>query len=374
MQSFVELIELDPNIGFCGNKNTREKISTEIKKQFLQKQKKPILIFGQSGLGKTYFVKLLAKQLDCQLICINGFEFRTRDAILNAKEITKQQSLFSNKKIIFFDNAEAIPARFSAKTKSDLEKERLEKKHGKKKKRKTKEIKLKNPQKELDEIIHHSKYPIIFATDEPSAKFIKNIKKKSIKFEFKKITTFEIYDFLERFCKIKNIEYEQKALNYIARICDSDIRCALIELNVAYFSYNKISYDLISKDNYRDTTSQINNCLKIIFKTKSIDASLDILSKNNDDKDLLMQYLRENIPYQYTKKQDIKNAYRMLSLADIFYKRIKANYWRYLIYVDVFLSAGICNAKNRRYENTPNSFRFPSKIAMYARMKFKTNL
>ncbi|MCK5177448.1 MAG: hypothetical protein KAQ92_07000, partial [Candidatus Aenigmarchaeota archaeon] len=171
-----------------------------------------------------------------------------------------------------------------------------------------------------------------------------------------------------------DIECEKKALNFIARICDGDVRCALIELNVSsYLTDAKIKYEDISKDNFRDASSDIKKCLKIIFRSKSIDASRDVMSKCNEDKGTFLEWVRENIPYEYSKETDVKNAYEMLSNADLFLGRIKVTYWRYLIYTSALLSAGVCSAKKERYDFNSNKFRFPSKIATFARMKFHTN-
>ncbi|MCK5476762.1 MAG: hypothetical protein KAI55_02480, partial [Candidatus Aenigmarchaeota archaeon] len=214
----------------------------------------------------------------------------------------------------------------------------------------------------------------IFSTDDISAKFVKMLKKMSSKFEFKKPSTEELTNFLSGVCSGNNIECEKKALNFIARICDGDVRCALIELNVSsYLTAGAIKYEDISKDNFRDAASDIKKCLKIIFRSKSIDASREVMSKCNEDKGTFLEWVRENIPYEYSKKTDVKKAYEMISNADLFLGRIKATYWRYLIYASVLLSAGVCSAKKEKYDFHSNEFRFPSKIATFARMKFHSN-
>ncbi len=353
---------------FCGNRQQIEKIKQEIQKQLSAPSKKPILIYGPTGVGKTYLIQLLADELNLELVVIKSDNFRTRKSITEAKQIASQQSLFGMKKLIFMDDADSISGRLAAKTGDDIKKEKEDKK--KAGKRKIKETKLKSPQKEAEELIRISKYPVIFSAQDLSAKSLKAIKKIATRLELKKVPVEETVAFLSKVCQTNNIEYEQKALDYIARVCDSDIRCALIETEVAYLTDGKISYNKISKDNFRDSVSDIKKCLKIIFKSRSINASMEVMSKNNEDKGTFAEWIRENIPHQYTKPEDIKNAYEMLSNADIFRGRIKATYWRYLVYISMFLSAGIAISKKQRYETGPSDFRFPSKIATYARMKF----
>ena len=365
----MDFFELAKSTGFCSNKEVKKKIKEEIQRQLYTHSKKPILICGPTGVGKTYFVQLLADELNLELVELNGHNFRTRKSIIEAKQVTSQQSLFGLKKLIFFDNADAISSRLAAKTDEEIKKEKENRKMAGK--RKIKENKLTSPPKEIENIIKNSKYLFIAAATDIKAKSLKSIKKISINFKFQKPSVDEISYFLSDICRRKKIEYEQKALNYIARICDGDIRCALIETKIACISScEKITYNKISKDNFRDSESDIKKCLKIIFLSKSASASIDVLSKNNEDLGTFAEWIRENIPYEYKKEEDIKNAYEMLSNADIFLGRIKATYWRYMIYANMFLSAGITISKKEKYKFDNSSFRFPSKIAMYARMKF----
>ncbi|RLG14315.1 MAG: hypothetical protein DRN66_02405 [Candidatus Nanohalarchaeota archaeon] len=364
----MDFFKFAKSTGFCANKQTRQTIKQELQKQIFAQFKKPILIYGPTGVGKTYFAHLLAEELNLELVCINGHNFRTRKSITEAKQTVSQQSLFGLKKLIFFDDADAIPGRLAAKTGEDIKKE----KEGKKLagKRKIKEAKLKSPVKELEELIKSSKYPVVLSAGDAKARPLKSIKKISTKFEFQKPSVEEVSSFLAETCSSAGVECEQKALSYIARICDGDVRCALIEAEVAYFSDGKIAYNEISKDNFRDAVSDIKKHLKIIFMSRSANASMEVLSKSNEELGTFAEWIRENIPYEYKKSEDVKNAYEMLSNADIFLGRIKATYWRYMVYASMLLSAGIAVSKKEKYEFSNSSFRFPSKIATYARMKF----
>ncbi|MBI4919450.1 hypothetical protein HY837_05945, partial [archaeon] len=48
-------------------------------------------------------------------------------------------------------------------------------------------------------------------------------------------------------------------------------------------------------------------------------------------------------------KEDLYNAYNMMSLADVFNGRIKKQqHWRFLVYINTFLSAGIAVSKKEK--------------------------
>jgi replication factor C large subunit len=59
----------------------------------------------------------------------------------------------------------------------------------------------------------------------------------------------------------------------------------------------------------------------------------------------IILWFEENIPTEY-KGEELARAYDLLSKADIFKGRIyKQQYWRFLVYENIFLSYGIASAK-----------------------------
>ena len=126
---------------FCGNTKQIEKIKQEIQKQLSRPSKKPILIYGPTGVGKTHLIQLLADELNLELVVIKSDNFRTRKSITEAKQIASQQSLFGMKKLIFMDDADSISGRLAAKTSNDIKKEKEDKKKSRKTKNKGNKIK-----------------------------------------------------------------------------------------------------------------------------------------------------------------------------------------------------------------------------------------
>ncbi len=63
--------------------------------------------------------------------------------------------------------------------------------------------------------------------------------------------------------------------------------------------------------------------------------------------DEILLWLEENIPKEY-KNEALANAYYALSKADVFRGRIYRNQsWRFLVYQNIFQSAGISYAKDK---------------------------
>jgi len=71
------------------------------------------------------------------------------------------------------------------------------------------------------------------------------------------------------------------------------------------------------------------------------------------DKQLL--WLDENLPHEYKNPEDIANAYDCLSKADIYKRRIRRRqYYRFMVYINAFLTAGIATSKEQKYSTPPN--------------------
>jgi len=73
--------------------------------------------------------------------------------------------------------------------------------------------------------------------------------------------------------------------------------------------------------------------------------TLWLYDKVNLPLDKIFLWIEENIPYEYSG-EELYNAYEALSLADVFRGRIrKQRHWRFLVYQNIFLSAGISLSK-----------------------------
>jgi replication factor C large subunit len=80
--------------------------------------------------------------------------------------------------------------------------------------------------------------------------------------------------------------------------------------------------------------------------------------------DEIILWIEENIPTEY-KGEELARAINSLVKADLFKGRIyKQQYWRFLVYENIFLSYGISAAKNplRELKNSFTSYKKPTRI------------
>ena len=60
----------------------------------------------------------------------------------------------------------------------------------------------------------------------------------------------------------------------------------------------------------------------------------------------------QNLPEEYQKPEDLARAYDCLSRADVFNGRIRRwQHWRFLVYVNALISAGVAVAKDEKYKS-----------------------
>ena len=79
--------------------------------------------------------------------------------------------------------------------------------------------------------------------------------------------------------------------------------------------------------------------------------------------DEIMILLEQNIPAEYSGKE-LAKAYELLSRADIFKKRIyRQQYWRFLVYENIFLSYGVSASKDLKNINMRfTSYKKPDRV------------
>lgn len=100
-------------------------------------------------------------------------------------------------------------------------------------------------------------------------------------------------------------------------------------------------------DRKREQTIQ--QALQLIFKSKQTTDVLEAFEHVDMELDEIFLWIDENLPKEY-QREDLMRAYRMLSTADIFKRRItRWQHWRFLVYIYAFLTAGIALAKREKH-------------------------
>lgn len=281
-------------------------------KNFLSEfpKKKGLLLYGPAGTGKTSLVHVAAKMNNLEILELNASDLRNR---LKLEEILKpatlQQSLFKKGKILLMDEVDGV-------TGSDI-----------------------GGIPELIRILTETKHPIIMTCNDVWQSKLSQLRSKCKLAEMKALSPMTIAEILKKIAEKEGINKDSQFLFKIAQKSQGDVRAALNDLQ-SYARTEGIQVDLEEKRDVEDTIFMI---LRRIFKERR--DFLNIFESTKLSLDEVLLWIEENIPREY-KNEALAKAYYALGKADIFRGRIYHNqYWRFLVYQNIFQSAGISYAK-----------------------------
>ncbi len=285
--------------------------------------KKALILNGPVGIGKTCMALALAKKFDLELFELNASDLRNRsklDEVL--KPATSQKSLFKKGKLILMDEADGI-------TGSD-----------------------RGGLPELLVLIEKTQHPIIITANDIWQRKFNLLRKKCHLINLKELKdeiVLEILiDVLEKE-KIPDPEINLQTINTIAKKSRGDIRAALNDLQTI-LELGQEAY--ISEETEREKQESIFSALKVIFQNPTDKTTISVFNNTKLDLNEILLWVEENIPLEY-KGKALAKAYDSLSKADLFKGRIyRQQYWRFLVYQNFFLSAGISAStklKNKKF-------------------------
>jgi len=273
-------------------------------------KKKAMILYGTAGTGKTSLALAAAKENDYEVLELNSSDLRNRaqlEAVL--KPATLQTSLFKKGKLLLVDEVDGV-------TGTDI-----------------------GGIPELIKLIETTKFPIIMTGNDVWQSKLSQLRQKCKLVEMKALQTTTIIEILKKVCEKEKIKRDDDFLRKLAIKSQGDIRAALNDLQ-SYSHSNDIQVDTTEK---RDVEDNIFNILKKIFKERQ--PFLELFETTKMSLDEILLWIEENIPKEY-KNESLAKAYYALGKADVFRGRIYKNQsWRFLIYQNIFQSAGISFSK-----------------------------
>jgi len=292
-------------------------------------KKKALILNGPVGTGKTSLVLALAKEYNLELFELNASDLRNRNKL---EEIlapaTKQQSLFKKSKLILMDEADGITA-------SD-----------------------RGGLPELLALIDKTSFPIIITANDIWQKKFNLLRKKCQLINVKELKDEIILQIIENILKKENKQIKQETKVLIAKKSRGDVRAALNDLQTI-IQLGEESY--ISSEIEREKQESIFDALKKIFQNQPDENTLKVYDNAKMELNEILLWVEENIPIAY-QGSALARAQLSLSLADLFKGRIyRQQYWRFLVYQNFFLSAGISSASKLKYPKF-TQYKRPSRI------------
>jgi replication factor C large subunit len=311
MKNWVEKYRPKKFEDVVGQDKTIEKI-----KEFLINfpgKKKAILLNGKPGVGKTTVVHVLANENNFEIFELNASDLRNKSSMdARLKPVLQQKSLFEKNKLILVDEVDGLSG-----------------------------MQDRGGVSELVSLIEKTSYPIICTANDAWVKKLSPLRKKVEIVELEEIAPSIIKELLKQILKKEKREVTQKVLNEIVIKSKGDLRSAINDLEAAS-ALEKPEEIEISE---RNTKQDIFQVISHIFQDRVDEEMLSTFDKVNLSLDEIILWIEENIPKVYGGKELVK-AYERLGNVDLFKGRIyKQQYWRFLVYENIFLSYGISQAK-----------------------------
>ena len=298
-------------------------------KKFLKEfpKKKAIILYGPAGTGKTSLALAAAKENNFEVLELNSSDLRNKaqlEAVL--KPAAQQIRLFKKGKILLVDEVDGV-------TGTDI-----------------------GGIPELLRLIETTKFPMIMTCNDVWQSKLSQLRQKCKIVEMKALQASTIFEILKKIAEKEGIRKDDEFLRKLSIKSQGDIRAALNDLQ----SYADGDLTEVNTEEKRDVEDNIFNILRKIFKERH--PFLDIFDTTKLSLDEILLWLEENIPKEY-KNEALANAYYALSKADVFRGRIYRNQsWRFLVYQNIFQSAGISLAKSSALPVTFTRYDPPKRI------------
>ena len=292
-----------------------------------RKGKNALILHGSPGLGKTTLAYVVANENKTEIFELNASDLRNRDKLREVlKPAIEQKSLIKNNKIILVDEVDGI---------SSVDRGGLQ---------------------ELLSLIALTNYPVIITANDIWNKKFNNLRKVSEIIQLKEINYNIMKDIMFSILRKEGLFIDNNIITKIAIQSKGDLRAAINDLQTIATSKEE-SPTIFERNKEVD----IFNALRMIFKGKPNQELLNIFNSVKMPIDEILLWVEENIPTEYNGPELLR-ACEMLEKADLFRGRIyKQQYWRFLVYENIFLSYGI-SASKKNPKTGFTSYKKPTRI------------
>lgn len=305
----------------------------------------PLLLVGPPGIGKTTLALVIAKEFS-EHIELNASDKRSQDVIKSTiGESSASRSLFGDDyKLIIMDEVDGI--------------------HG---------TNDRGGVRAIGEIIKNSKHPMILMANDFYSKRLQSIKPKCTVIKMPKVRSPTIRKALKEIAQKEEIKANPKALDLIAKKSNGDLRSAINTLQALADKDEVLEPKAVEDLRTKDDRSDIFNAITGVLKSKNPVHVREAL-RVDEDPTLVMEYIAENIPREYSNKNEIKKAYENIAQADLYFGRARSSrnygYWKY---ASDFMGIGVSSSKKETYKKF-TKIQTPTIFTLMGRNRGKRNL
>ncbi|WP_455139635.1 AAA family ATPase [Candidatus Hodarchaeum mangrovi] len=285
----------------------------------LELKKRALLLYGPPGIGKTSSVIAIAKSLKFDVFTVNASDQRNKLSLQSVKQASMFNSLKEslNKqiigKILLIDEIDGLSGTAD-----------------------------RGGIREIIEIIHDTRAPIILTANDISDQKFNTLKKYCELREFFPPSSKEILDIMRRISEKESIEVTDLTLYKLIELSENDIRGSINSLQTIATGTKNIAEEDLEVLSKRDRSILFTEFLNILF----IDRDGDLAHKqtkmlSNMDYSKLLFLIRDLLPKFINPSDYQQNAsiYEVLARADLALTRAQSEQiWSQLSYFYTFLT------------------------------------
>lgn len=285
-------------------------------------ERRAVLLYGPPGCGKTSLVHAAANQLDLELVEVNASDVRSSEALQRKVLRAAAEGALTGArgKIILLDEVDGINPR---EDRGGLD--------------------------TIAEIIRVSRHPVVLTANDPWDPKLRELRNLCELVEFRKLGKRDVVKVLSDICKNEGVECDPAVLDAIAENSEGDLRAAINDLQSIAEGRKSVKADDLEILGYRAKQLSMFEVVRMVLTAKRPEVARAVLGMPSLDHEMLVQWLNENIPHQYSPSLvAIADAYDALSKADIMLARIKRRQaWTLLPYALDLATVGVAMVREK---------------------------
>ena len=299
--------------------------------------KRAVLLSGPTGTGKTSMVYAIGNESGREVVEVNASDKRDRETVRKIiGSSATLGSLFDDKKsrILLIDEVDGLSGNED-----------------------------RGGVAAIIETVKETVNPIIMTANDKWDTKIRALHRLCLMIEVRRLQTSTILNMLTKICQNEGIEPNLEALKAIADNSGGDLRSAINDLQAIAEGRSAISLaDVKNLSSRRDRLQGIFDGLREMFHAESMSKAISSIESLDMDYEMLIQWVYENIPREFTDPHELVQAFDALSRADIFLGRIKRYQdWGLLSYVYQLMSAGVALSRTTPSNRFVN-YSFPNYV------------
>jgi replication factor C large subunit len=204
----------------------------------------------------------------------------------------------------------------------------------------------------LTKLIDKSAFPLVLTAQNPWDQKFNSLRKKTALINFGELGYTNVYNVLRKICQQEKIKFDDSALKGLARRAGGDLRAGINDLQSLVEEKKELTKESLDDLTQRRKIESMPSALIKVLKNSDPKIALGAFENVEEDIDKQFLWLDQNLPKEYTNNKDLARAYECMSRADVFKGRIRRwQHWRFLVYVNSLITAGVASAKDEKYKD-----------------------